>query len=111
MKEAAIRLTLCAVFGALLWFGFVEDVQGAANIVTFYVWAMLPLAILMWWGPKTATSVRPANSVEKLLMRTTNIGALILLIWTGHPWTAGAWAFAMLFTFAHGKQKAGEVEA
>ena len=112
MKDTANRLLYCAVFWTLLYFGFIKGVEGAANVVTFYVWAMVflsPFLVFTDLGkrPKQA----PPGRVMKNLLGTTRWSALLLFIWTGSALTAGAWIVVMLMIAAYEQKRAQEAAA
>lgn len=86
-------------FGAAVWFGFVEGVEGAQHLAKFIVWAlMFPLAIFMFLGmqgaiesirkDRAASGRNSSYPVRRLVAGLVNAAAAGLLVWNGHFMTA-----------------------
>ena len=113
MKKFALPLLQIFGFAAAMWFGFVEGIQGARNVVTFWVWVvLLPLNVLAFaamllmesviWPTRTSTQAAVVAAG-----RLVYWASIAPLSWHGHFATAGALGIAMtLGEIIHASEKA-----
>ncbi len=91
-KHTLTWLVTVAVFDIALYFALVHGIQGAANIVQFYIW----FAFLVNWS---ALSDRYVREVQKMglpnlpdwVFGIQNLMVLAALLWFGWVWCAAAW--------------------
>ena len=100
LKALSIWLVGNTVFGAALYFGLVKGVDGAVNIVQFYIWFHLILSLLTL-SDDVIQAVRKngSPSVPKWMNAAFDLCTIAMLVWYGWAWTAGAYTLsAILFS-------------
>jgi hypothetical protein len=109
MKRALSPILFHTLLGLGTWLGFVQGVEGAANLVTFGTWALLaPLGTLFGIGTligdnaiKAAAKPRPP-SWANFTTRAIRWACLGVLVWYG-AWatSAGLLLFMCSLAIAH----------
>lgn len=98
--QALYALLFHAVFAAALAAGFFFDVDGARNLVLFYVWAiLLPIATLSAMPPAiSAAAKKPATPrpLPSWLRRGLLACYVVALVWAGSWPTAFALCLAVV---------------
>ena len=92
------RLTFMPAMLALTWFGFVGGIDGARYVVTFYIWAFcLPIWLLSLSeeATKSIAKIPKSSRFMTLYVRLFNWSALLLIVWTGHFATSGAFLLCL----------------
>jgi hypothetical protein len=89
---------------AVLYFAFVENIDGALYALKFFIWVLATTIpyLLTDSAIESAAAMPPAPVMARMnqALRWVTLGSLI---WFGHLFTAAAWAFAMLIKAAHRK--------
>ncbi len=98
-----------ALLVAGLWAGFVNGVQGAANIGLFMAWLLIVLSLLAQTKAVQEACARDPSPVPVWLNRTLQMLVLLFLIWHDAVITAAAWGLhAALIDVARQARKASE---
>lgn len=86
-----------SVFGAALYFGLVQDVAGAANVVQFYIWFNFILSLYML-SEKFVAEVRKKGTpqVPVWMNAVYQLCAVALLVWYGWFWAAAAYTLSAI---------------
>lgn len=95
IKSVFLNLAVAALF----YYGFVEGIEGAQNVVKFFVWAIaLPIGLMLFSKDliKSIAANPPMPKVVNFLIRLIAWAELVVLLWSGHIATSIAWAFYML---------------
>lgn len=101
MKNLLTFAVLHAALWAALYAAFALNIEGALYVVTFYVWATLPLMCFSMHPEVIEILAKnPARPVRRLLDLTQAWTMLACLVWFGHIVTAAALAITMLLTAA-----------
>lgn len=102
VKALAITFTILA----LAYFGVIQGVQGAKNILLFVIWAVcLPVGLIaMHPAMHMALAEDPPQPIASAISRIVHWSLLLLLLWTGHLATATAWGVYMLGAAIAGHQ-------
>lgn len=89
-----------SIVASLLWVGFVHDVDGARNVVLFWLWlgaVLSPLSLTKAYVMEQAKQ-DPESAIEKRIGIAWRIAVLLFLVWHGAFASAVAWAFfALIF--------------
>jgi hypothetical protein len=100
MKQFLWWLVLNGGFAAGVWFGFVENIEGAQYLVKFWVWAIaLPAGLLLLFsGEESAQKAAaiPPRPVATAMSLALAWAALGVFVWHGHAATAVAWSVWMV---------------
>lgn len=103
------------VFAALVWFGYVEGLSGARNLVQFLVGALVVLAALLFVGmaidkDSVTTEAALRDRKPRWVMRcsyTLDLLCAAVMVWHGATFTAAGLLLFLLFarTLAHEVEK------
>ena len=98
MKKVLCVLSINVGFSAAVWFGFIEDVEGAQYLAKFWVWAVtLPMAFMVLTDAvQEKLAAEPRTPALAMVQQLIAWFALGVFIWHGHMATAAAWGFWML---------------
>ncbi len=91
--RAVMWVGINGAFGALLWFGLVEGVEGARNLGLFLAWANVILSFFMLVPDAQEAMAKKGRSVPKAASVTFDLAVTGLLVWCG-AWVTGA-AYAL----------------
>lgn len=101
MKRYAYWITINGLLAAALYFGMVEQVKGAQNIVVFYSWFIFLVAVLSLAPPVWKALAAKPESLPPQGWRvfdiSCDVGVVIILVWVGWMWTAGAYLAHIVF--------------
>ncbi len=93
--QALKTMTLSLAMLACTYYGYVEGIPGAQNVLMFFIWAIcLPIG-LMALHPTMhkALAEKPPTPIASALSRCVSWAILSILIWTGHLAAGIAWGF------------------
>lgn len=106
MKTWLLFIVLNGSFAAAVWFGFIEDVQGAQNLAKAFVWLFaLATPVALYFAPSMSTKRSVALYRVWLVLATLALG---VFIWYGHIATAVAWGVVIFCVCARANFKAAE---
>jgi hypothetical protein len=92
-----ISLTWLCVY---LWLGSAAD--GAFNLLSFYLWAILPLSLLVMFASikpsEKMLKVKPMPRILAVLDNLSDLALTLLLAWCGHFGLAIALLLTLLFS-------------
>ena len=98
-----------ALLVAGLWAGFVNGVQGAANIGLFMAWLLIVLSLFAQTKAVQEAYARDPSPVPAWLNRALQLLVLLFLLWHDAVITGAAWALhAALLEGARQARKAHE---
>lgn len=106
MMCLSLAMLACAYYGA------VEGIPGAQNMLMFFIWAIcLPIGLLAL-HPTMHKSLaeKPPTPIASGLSHCVGFAILGILIWTGHMATGVAWGF-YLFCAAVANHEAKKLRA
>lgn len=96
MKNTLLKITVLAGLPALTYLGFFAGVEGARNVIQFFVWAVcLPLGLLAL-HPRVQEELakKPeSGKITEFFSWVVSLGVLVTLAWFGDVVTAVAWGF------------------
>lgn len=97
-RKIFMWLAIAGVFAAAVWFGFVQDVDGARHLAIFWVWGVVvPFGFFALTNAVQAQLARTQRlAVLELASRVISWCALGIFVWAGHFATAFSWCFWML---------------
>lgn len=87
--RAAWWVAINGAFGALLWFGLVEGVQGALNLGLFMAWVFVFVSLFVFTDSAQAEMAKKWRSVPRPIGVASDLAITGLLIWYG-AWVTGA---------------------
>lgn len=99
MMRTIKSVFLNLVVAALFYYGFIEGIEGAQNVVKFFVWAIaLPIGLMLFSKDliKNVAENPAMPRAVNFLIRLIAWAELVVLLWSGHIATSIAWAFYML---------------
>ena len=96
MRQMFVWWLVHAVHWALLILAFGHDVSGALYTIKFWVWAMLPISILMLADDAIKSGAKkPKRPILRTLSWLQGCATLGALVWFGHIFSGVAWAIVM----------------
>lgn len=101
MGHAALWFVMNGAFAALLWFGFVEGVEGAHNASLCLVWANFVLSWGMLVPGVRKELAKKGRSVPAVMNVLYDLGVTFFLVWFG------AWVSAVAYAVHIGLQEVG----
>lgn len=102
MKKLIVWTGIYCASWALLYATFALNIDGAMNVLKFFVWGIALLSPLLLLDIAMDSAAKQAPTpVRWLLQRLMDWITLLLLAWFGHLVTAGAWAIKMLCVRMH----------
>lgn len=87
--RAAWWVAINGAFGAMLWFGLVEGVQGALNLGLFMAWVSVFVSLFVFTDSVQAEMAKKWRSVPMPIGVASDLAIIGLLIWYG-AWVTGA---------------------
>lgn len=93
--QALKTMCLSLAMLACAYYGAVEGITGAQNVLMFFIWAIcLPIGLLALHPSmhKALAEKRP-TPIASALSRCVSFAILGILIWTGYIATGVAWGF------------------
>jgi hypothetical protein len=102
MKHRAIKWTAVnSLFAAALYFAFVENVQGAQNIVQFYVWFAFIISLLSVVPAVWQKMAENPDGLTPQAWRVVDViydtAVVIILVWVGWMWMAALYLIHIFF--------------
>lgn len=96
-RTILLWLVVHTLLGAVLYFGLVKGVDGAANLVQFYIWFCFVVSLLTLPDAVLQT-MRKHNkpSVPRWIDAVFAVGAISTLVWHGWVWAASAYAVSAI---------------
>lgn len=110
-KKILQCLAFTAVFLAVFVAGFFYGIDGAKNIVRFYVWTIaLPLAFVATTDNVTAKAAAAKRNPAwvRYFQYATAWFALVIFVWFGYYFTAAAWGLQM-FVLAVARERVKQI--
>lgn len=102
MKDLPKWILMHSLHWAVLYGAFAAQLDGALNLLMFWVWAMAPVSLFLLTDLAIAFSAekppKPIRSTLSMLQAWVTLG---LLVWGGHVATALAWGLVMIVVAAH----------
>jgi len=84
-------LTINCVFSALLYFGYIEEIEGAENVALFIAW-VASIATL-FSGDSTAADIKSGKLplVPRQVAVLFDFGVVCVFVWFEAWWTGAMW--------------------
>lgn len=99
MQTILIRFAILVGLPVLTYFGFIEGLDGARNVVQFFMWALCftigPLCLHPDVQKKLA-DMPATGPLNRLVYRGAALFCLGVVVWAGYIFTAMAWSFYLL---------------
>lgn len=89
-----------AAMAALIYFGLYKGIDGAQNVLLFWVWLTLPMALTLISDDSKEVLRKRGRAVPAGIDAVLDIAAIAALLWFGWMWTAAAYTLANII--AHG---------
>lgn len=87
---------------SVLYGAFALNLNGAMNILYFFVWAMLPMALILLSDRSAKLAVKDEPSqLKATISALQRWSTLLLLIWNGHIATSIVWGVVMVLIEIH----------
>lgn len=99
MQTFIIRFAILVGLPVLTYFGFIEGLDGARNVVQFFMWAVCftigPLC-LHPDAQKAMAALPDRGPLDRSVQRFVALFCLVAVVWAGYIFTALAWSFYLL---------------
>ncbi len=99
MKNFFITLVQSSCLAAMVYFGLIAGVNGAENLLLFYVWGVvLPFSMLSQMDAVQQSAAKKPKNIfaTKFVSESVSWSALVVMIWTGNISTSVAWFISLV---------------
>ena len=87
---------------SVLYGAFALNLNGAMNILYFFVWVMLPMAFILLSDRSAKLAVKDEPSqLKATISALQRWSTLLLLVWNGHIATSIVWGVVMVLVAIH----------